>query len=420
MAMAENTRTGRRKIVLAMDVHDPRIHEGALRYTSACPSPLDMTQTDTMPWQRSYVDTRSCAIILARLKLHIRPLRRNLSRLHRPLVVLCSDAPDGACPRVLEGDYAAGKLAAEYYLQRHFRRFAVACQGLDAGYAERIRGFEETLASHGYPVRRAIYSQYLDDSARSEPELGWGAYLMDQLNHEERPLAVFVLDDLVGASALRHCREAGIRVPEEVAVLAAGNDHLHCDYSDPPLSSIDMNRERLGWEAARLLHTLMEGRGRPATPIVVPPLGVVERRSTEILSAEDPRAMRALRHLMDHLREPLTTAALARTVGLSAAHLNRIFVECFGRTVKKELIRLRMQRVRELLATTDARGKEIAERTGFQTAAHLSRVFRQEHEMTMQTFRERIQVPEVRPWHVNPTAPVYWVPQHAQPGPAYR
>ena len=201
-----------------------------------------------------------------------------------------------------------------------------------------------------------------------------------------------------------HCEEAGIRIPEEVAVLGVGNDHILCDYAATPLSSIDMNLEQLGWKAAELLHALMDGRAAPAKPLLIPPLGVVERRSTEILSAEDPRATRALRYLMDNLHAPLTSAAVARAVGLSASQMDRIFEACFGRTVKKEIIRLRMQRIRELLATTNMLAKEIATAAGFRTLTHMSRVFHQENKVTLRQARARLSVSDMAPWETPPHA----------------
>jgi AraC-like DNA-binding protein len=124
----------------------------------------------------------------------------------------------------------------------------------------------------------------------------------------------------------------------------------------------------------------------------------VERRSTEILSAEDPRAIEALRYAQEHLHLPVTASSIARAAGVSRSQLHRIFAQAFGRTVKKELTRLRIQRVQELLATTSIPAKEIAASVGFRTLTHMCRVFRQESKITLRQFRAQLDASDATPW----------------------
>ena len=95
-----------------------------------------------------------------------------------------------------------------------------------------------------------------------------------------RPLGLVSGNDLHGLRALDACRRAGLAVPEQVAVVGADDDAEVCDLSDPPLSSVTFNPERVGYEAAALLERLMAGRSGPREPLLVPPLGVSTRQST--------------------------------------------------------------------------------------------------------------------------------------------
>jgi LacI family transcriptional regulator len=67
-------------------------------------------------------------------------------------------------------------------------------------------------------------------------------------------------DDNQGQHITEACRHVGIRIPEEVAVLGVDNDEMICDLSDPPLSSIALDVEKGGYDAAKLLdHMIKHG-----------------------------------------------------------------------------------------------------------------------------------------------------------------
>lgn len=389
-------------VILTSEVPETRIYEGAARYFRASGAPVCLFPSADFPWSEvsSGMEWGGALLLVRSLGLHPE-VRSALRRIGYP-VVLLSPVSGTAWPEVREDGHEAGRLAAEYFLRRRFQSFAIAGQNVDAGYHECIRGFECALAERGHACRRMIYHDYVHTEKPRGPKLRWGAYLQESVRSAEKPLAILALDDPIGASVLRHCASAGIRIPEEVVVLGVGNSHIHCDYALPPLSSIDMNQEKLGWKAAEILHGLMKGGRRPDKPLVVPPLGVVERRSTEILGAGNPLARRALLYLWDHLSGPTQPADVARAVGVSRQYLDRLFLASFGRTVKQEQVRVRMQRIREMLATSGLSLKEIAAATGFRTLAHMSRAFAEEHKLTLRQFRLQFGAGERMPWDASP------------------
>lgn len=391
------------RMTLSLEVYDRRIVEGALRYAVSAGVDIDLQQPAIMPWQREWshwwpAQAWKGLILQVKLAEHLPLLSRALKDFSRPVVLLCARDFDSHHPQVAEDDYQAGRLAAEYFQHLKFQRFAIVGQNLDAGYSDRVRGFEDALGSNVLSLRRIIFQE----ARRHNPKLVWGEYLRQQLRDAEKPLAILALDDMNGDCVLYFCVEQGIAVPEEIAVLGVGNNDIICDYTHPPLSSIEMNGERIGWTATKLLHSLIEGGKPPAAPTVVHPLGVVERRSTEIFSAEDQRAVCALRYIWDHLHEPLKTADIARKVNLSRRNLNRIFMASFGRTVKAEQTRKRMLRIREMLAASDAPAKAIAQAVGFRTPEHMYRVFLAEHKMTMKQYCKKLGLRRSAPWATPP------------------
>ena len=84
------------------------------------------------------------------------------------------------------------------------------------------------------------------------------------------------------------CDTNGIDVPEEVAILSGDNDELLCSISAPQLSSIQLDCRSIGEQAARLLERMMNGGAAPQRPMLVPPLRVVARQSTDLQAIDDP------------------------------------------------------------------------------------------------------------------------------------
>ncbi len=181
----------------------------------------------------------------------------------------------------------------------------------------------------------------------------------------EKPLGVFTYNDIMAARICLYCEILGLRVPEQVAVLGRNNNVHQCNFAPTPLSSVDTNNVARAKVAAELLESLMDGGPVPAEPILVPPAGVVTRRSTDVLALPDADTASALRYIWEHFAEPLNVAGIADAVGLSRRKLERHFREHLGRSVNEELMRKRIERACELLTSTKTKGKHIAEQVGF-------------------------------------------------------
>src|SRR5262249_18051437 len=180
-----------------------------------------------------------------------------------------------------------------------------------------------------------------------------------------KPVGVLASHDDQGQQLLDACQRAGVRVPDEVAVLGVDNDEFLCHLAQPPLSSIALNTEHIGHEAAALLDRLMRGRKAPRKPLLIPPLGVVSRQSTDILAVDDAEVSAALRLIRQRPRHGLTVAEVLREVPLSRSLLERRMRQAIGRTPKVEILRLQLDWVRELLAETTLSLDQIAQRAGY-------------------------------------------------------
>ena len=171
------------------------------------------------------------------------------------------------------------------------------------------------------------------------------------------------------------CRRVNVLVPEEVAVIGVDNDEILCNLSSPRLTSVDINTVQVGFEASALLDRLMAGVRPPAQPLLLSPLGVVTRESTDILATDDRELAAAIRFIREHACGGLRVKELERKTGLSRRSLERRMEKLLGRSPKEEITRVQIERAKRLLTETDLSVAAIAEKCGYSQPKYFSQVF---------------------------------------------
>lgn len=288
--------------------------------------------------------------------------------------------------QVHSDSFNAGRLAAEHLLERGFRHFAYVGFPGYVWSQTRLEGFRQRISEAGFGVE--VYPLKSDSSILSRNE--WGREhrrLARWLATLPRPLGLMACNDDRGREVLEACRTAGLRVPEQIAVVGVDNDELFCELSDPPLSSVALNADAAGYRAAALLDRMMSGEAVSPQHIVAEALHVVTRRSSEIVAMEDPDLAAALQFIHDHVTEPITVADVVDAVHVSRRALELRFRRQLGRTIHDELERLRMQRAERLLVESELPIPYIAEAVGYNSPNYFARVFQQKWAMSPTEFR---------------------------------
>jgi LacI family transcriptional regulator len=276
------------------------------------------------------------------------------------------------------------RLAVEHLRERGFRRFGFCglARGLDPPMDHRAEAFVRQLEAaqlpfHIFPAERATTWE------REERRL---AHWVRALS---KPVGVVACHDTRGLQLLRTCAKVGVSVPDELAVIGIGNDDCLCRLSDPPLSSIDLGPETIGYQAAALLDRMMSGRGSHNRHIHVPPRSIVTRLSTDVLATQDTAAAGALSFIRGHACENLLVRDVLKHVRLSRSALEPRLKQVTGRTIHQEIRRVRIERARQLLSTTDLPIKQIVSQTGFHSVQYLTRAFRSASGMTPAGYRKQ-------------------------------
>ena len=290
-----------------------------------------------------------------------------------PTVVLFDRTDDClTLPRILNDHLAIGRMAAQHLLERRFESFAY--YGVPGEYWSELRwrGVREVVKGvKGAPCHCRTDAGDLTEDWESQQNA-----LAEWISSLPRPLGLIACNDIHGLRALDACRRARLAVPEQVAVIGADNDVELCDLSDPPLSSIEFNREQLGYEAAALLDGLMMGEAPPSRAQLIPPLGVVTRQSTDILAITDWYVAQALHIIRRRACSGIDVHSLLEELPLSRRSLEQRFRQFLGRSPGAEIQRVRIEQAKMLLAKTDLNIDVISRRSGFSNPAYFSTAFR--------------------------------------------
>ena len=306
-----------------------------------------------------------------------------------PSVELSPAGGAGGIPRV-ECDHAeVGRIAADHLLERGHRNFAWAPFADDAENRERFAAFHSRLVAQGCRCR--ILPPTYDRTGA--PALAAGGerrrLLIAELQRLRLPAAVFAFNDCVAAEIVDASRAAGLAIPEDIAVLGAG-DSIVCTASAPPLSSIDLDLDEIGYRAALVLEQMMQGLAAPARAVRVVPKGVITRKSTELVAVNDPRVARALAFIAEHYPEPaLSVASVATAVGISRRNLERSFRQETGYTIHEHIVNVRMREASRLLKSCPrSKSAEVAALVGLGGDRTFFRVFRRHFGMSPRAHRD--------------------------------
>ncbi len=307
---------------------------------------------------------------------------RFLETLGIPVVDVSAGLENPDFPQVVTDSREVVRLGLEHFESLGLRHFAYC--GDDRFHWSRAREafFREALAGRGLecPSRSGRES-------RPETEI---KKLGKWLAGLPKPLGVLACYDVRGQEVMEACRESGLRVPDEVAVLGVHNDEILCELCDPPMSSVIPDAERAGHEAASILEGLMEGGKRarpPLAPRLIAPLGLATRQSTDTVAVPDPKIARALAFIKARACDGIGVADILKKTPMARTQLERSFRKLIGRSPREEIERVRMLRVQELLLHTSLPISAIAEEAGYEYPEYLTVAFKRRHGMTPRVYR---------------------------------
>ena len=374
-----------KRVLLALGWYDYRLHKGIEKYAQEHGWHLyaDYTREKVIPWGWQGDG------ILAWLGAGD-DLAEFVSAARLPTVDFSYRRPQLKFARVLEDHEHAARLAADHFLTRGFTNFCFYSDANNWSYEERGHGFMKAIVDSGH---QCSWLRWFESPAYATGKQEWQRkrkWLGAQMDQAPKPLAVFAANDQQALDVLESCVSAGIKIPEETAILGAESYLLAPDAMAIPLSSVDTNLEILGYRGAELLDRLMNGSPAPAAPVRVPAAGVIVRKSSDILTIRHPGVARSLRYLWEHGHEPICIKDLVGVSAMSRRGLHKAFMDQLGRTPGQELQRVRIDHAKKLLTRTSQKIDTVAHDSGYQSINSFCVAFKRVTGMSAKQFREQL------------------------------
>ena len=297
-----------------------------------------------------------------------------------PTVLLSGATPELATRRLnlaifVNDNEIIGRKGAEYFLSLGaFASFAFVPdpRGRDWS-APREKSFCKTLAEAGH--RCLVY--------RGDTE-GLAAWLAKL----PKPIAVMTPFDFLARDVIDVCKKANLTVPTQVAVIGVDNDDLVCEISQPTITSIEIDQERIGYLAASTLDKLMSVKSaRPTRSVCMTSGKIIERESTRPVAPSTHLTRRIQSYIEDHFREIVSLDDIALHLGVSRRLAELRFTESTGKTIRSALEERRLEELKRYLVRSSLPIAKVSALCGFRNDLWIKYVFKRRFGMTMREFR---------------------------------
>lgn len=325
----------------------------------------------------------------------------------KPVVQLMHPAAASGFPRVGLDDLAVGRQAADYFLQKGYRTFGyfelTNLGGFAApwlrwndlrrtGFQQKLDEFFRRMPGHAAAVPQVkIFSDTSPVSHSGLPKNNRDteSRIAEWLTSLPQRTAIFCGCDDWAVIMTRVAQSLQLRIPDHIAVLGVDDDNLFCHMVDPPLSSIVTGDERVGREAVKVVDTLLAGKPAPVDPILLAPLGVTERRSSNVRAVTDSDVSAALDYIKNHATENLSVKQIMPHLSVNRRTLELKFQRLLGRSPAEEIYRVRMESLK-LLLRGDMSIRQIVQRMDYSSSQYLARTFKRETGMSLTEYRRKI------------------------------
>jgi LacI family transcriptional regulator len=330
-------------------------------------------------------------------RIHSAEMARLIRSTERPFVASSLDEfrlpkPKDKFGEIRTNSAAIAQMAAAHLAERGRRHFAFCGLVGCAWSLFREEAFSRCLKDQGFECRthRIELANWIQHHNWIESREHEQPILAEWLKGLSKPVGLMTCNDICGGEVLQACTTAGLRVPDEVAVVGVDNDEIMCELFSPPLSSVALDLEKAGYEAARLLDNLMSGHLTGKHVVQVEPVYVVTRQSTGIVASDDPCLAMALRFISEYAGRAISVRDVVERVAVSRRTLERRFIEAIGRSILSEITHSRLERAKKLLLETDLPAHCVGPAAGFGSLKTFNRVFRRETGIPPRRFRQNL------------------------------
>ena len=330
----------------------------------------------------SFLKQQGCKGVIANIPTASQA--QQLLEIGMPIIAYSSLQSMGNIPFISSDSQQLAKVAFEYLLGKQFKHFGFFGLTEARWTDDRLKHFSDFVTQSGHdlhvfrgqPIHVAnnlpSYAKLWTDTTmkRGQQEL------IQWLEELPKPIAILVSCDILGCHLSHLVQETGLSIPDDIAILGIDNNEALCNICIPRLSSIAMNLNKAGYDAAELMYQIISGKAQlEGQHIKIQPMQVKERASTDIFAISDPDVVKALKYIRMHNHEPMQVDEIAAHVCISKRSLQMKFHQVLGASIHDEIIHAHFLTARNLLLETDLPIDKIAIRSGFHYSSNMRRAF---------------------------------------------
>lgn len=301
----------------------------------------------------------------------------------KPVVYVGVSKQDYDLPVILSDGEKIGKMAAEHFLEKKYVNFAFCGFEQISWSQQRSRSFRDAVVEKGFD-----YYDYTEAKKNSKNK---GYSFADWIHELPKPLGLFACNDDRARQLANVIADEGFDIPRDIAVLGVDNDEFICELSNPPLSSIALNFEQGGYRAGKILQEMITGRQitEEEAKILVKPVFIEIRRSSDIFSIEDKEVLDALSFIRDNSYKVISVSDVVQEVGSSRRRFEAKFRKIIGHSIYDEIRKVKVEQICKYLVQTDWPIANIAMKLGHSSIDHFSRFFKREMDMSPSAYRKK-------------------------------
>ncbi|MGJ8682118.1 XylR family transcriptional regulator [Paraglaciecola sp.] len=288
-------------------------------------------------------------------------------------------------PYVATDNFAVVKCAYEHLKKKGLERFAFYGFPADQNHrwaVEREQAMIKLCKADGYDC-----SIYRGHPTRPETWQYTMNRVTDWIQALPNPVGIVSVTDARARHLLQACDHIGKLVPDNISIVGIDDDDIARYLSRISLSSVTQGCFDMGFQAAKLLHRHLDNSGLKNKRVLVPPLGVSERQSTDFKALKDPFVIQAMHYIRQNACRGIKVDQVLDFVGVSRSNLEQRFKEERGHSIHAEIHNEKLDKASKLLKESDVSTNEVAQVCGYPSLQYMYAVFKKHYNQTPREFR---------------------------------
>jgi LacI family transcriptional regulator len=210
----------------------------------------------------------------------------------------------------------------------------------------------------------------------------------DWLQGLPNPVGIVSVTDARARHLLQACEQIGKLVPDNISIVGIDDDDIARYLSRISLSSVTQGCFEMGFQAAKLLHRHLDNPNLKSRRVLVSPVGVSERQSTDFKALKDPYVIQAMHYIRQNACRGIKVEQVLDYVGVSRSNLEQRFREEREHSIHTEIHNEKLAKACKLLAEKDISTSEVAQVCGYPSLQYMYAVFKKHYDKTPREFRD--------------------------------